>query len=258
MRLTLWKYRCGACGGSYELPGADLTFSYGVFLARSITGAVAIYEATTDGAFMEVRNLLERDARVASRPPRRRAALLREVFPVVLDPANDGSEFVIEGSPGCPSCTSRLVAEWEDTGVAAPGRSSVSRTHWDSLNAAQRMALIEARLDAVLAQLPFRAGAALAHVDQHVRVSDGRSEWERGYEASIAVQELRRSSAPAWTRRLRRVNEWIIVAVTMGFAVSALALVMGAAGVTLPAFVSGPLWVGLSVVAATAIRRSRH
>ncbi|MEO5843177.1 MAG: hypothetical protein ABIQ73_06070 [Acidimicrobiales bacterium] len=150
MRLTVWRYQCGACGASYELANADLSFAYGVFLAHSVSGSVAIFDAS-DPTFDEVQHLVEQDNHVHSLTSGERVELLHEVLPVAMDPDSNGNPFVIAGSPGCPACGSRSVADFRETSDSA-GEVDQRVTHytWQSLPAPERATKVQDRLHTLL------------------------------------------------------------------------------------------------------------
>jgi hypothetical protein len=151
VRLTAWRYRCGYCGADYELADADLAFLYGTFLAHSVSGVVVVIEALSDPSFAEIRNMIDDDPRVASLSSRERVALLHDAFSITLDPDQAGNAFVLVGSPGCPRCGSRSVANFAQTDepVDIEPRSATHHA-WLALSHEQRHRALQYRLDSLL------------------------------------------------------------------------------------------------------------
>ncbi len=135
----MWKYVCARCSHAYVLPGADLSFLYGVFLARSVSGEVAIYDPVADPFFQEVSDILRTDSRAAALSNSEYVALVQDVISVTFDPDSNGQSFVVIGSPGCPRCGSRAVSDFTETDEAIGHvETTVSQANWHSLNAQER------------------------------------------------------------------------------------------------------------------------
>jgi hypothetical protein len=148
MDLKVWRYVCVGCEHSYSLPNADLSFSYGVFLARSASGEVAIYESFADPFFQETSTIVQSDSRAARLPMSEIVELVQEVMAIIFDPDSNGRPFVIVGSPGCPQCGSRGVSDFMETDeVFGCVEISVTQVTWSAFSEEERRARVIEELD---------------------------------------------------------------------------------------------------------------
>ena len=150
VRLTLWEYVCGSCGSSYDTAGADLSFAYGTFLARTHSGLVATWEPL-ESQLDEVRRLVEIDPRVSGHTQSEVLDLMLQVAPVTFDPAPSGEYFTLAKTSGCPRCGSLAVAAFTETDdFAGESAGVVAHSEWDNLNHEGRSRRVRACLDRLL------------------------------------------------------------------------------------------------------------
>jgi hypothetical protein len=150
VRLTLWEYRCGSCGSSYETAGADLSFDYGALLARTHSGLVATWEPL-GSQLDEVQRLVEIDPRVSGHTPSEVLDLVVQVAPVTFDPAPNGEYFTLAETSGCPQCGSLAVAAFTETDdFAGESAGVVTHSEWDNLDHEGRSRRVRASLDRLL------------------------------------------------------------------------------------------------------------
>ena len=151
MRLTRWDYICGRCGHAYALPGADLSFAYGTFLGVSPSGETATLDSLGDSVVDDVSVRVGLDERVGGLSERERRDLVFDVMSAVCDPDAQGQPFVFNGSPGCPQCGSRTVADFVQTDRDAGVAGGPIRHHgYDALDETGRQALVTSTLDRLL------------------------------------------------------------------------------------------------------------
>jgi hypothetical protein len=140
------EYRCAACGHDLEAP--VVLGGYGDLGARSAgRGKLIHIRALADSTFDEVAQLVDRavvDAGL-SVTDRRRGEVVQEVFAVACDPDDDGTRFVIGGTPRCPTCTSPEMASWTETGsvvdLELPGPT---HRDWAALSTGDRWLMVRA------------------------------------------------------------------------------------------------------------------
>jgi len=148
VRLKVWTYVCGHCGALYRLPGADLSFNYGTFLAVSRHGEVTILDSFQDQILDEVLRLMSDDDRSKALSDEERRQLLMAVLSYVLDRDGHGDRFHLDGSSGCPLCGSRTIGSFasseEDAGITD---RAASHRRWDAMTAEERRQAVGEALD---------------------------------------------------------------------------------------------------------------
>lgn len=151
MRLVRWRYVCGGCGAEYWLPGADLSFAYGVLLGRTRSGRAAVLDTIDDATFEEIGALIAEDQRANGLTDSERIGLVRQAVEFVYDASETGERFVVEGSPGCVNCGGRTVADFAETDDEWSEAADVmTHAQWDRLPASRRAELIAEFLDQVI------------------------------------------------------------------------------------------------------------
>jgi hypothetical protein len=151
VKLSRWHYECGHCGQDYELPNADLSFTYGLLIARSRGAEVALFDSFADPCFDEIRALVDGDPRVRSLTADQRIRLLHQVLSITFDPDRFGEPFVLTESPGCPRCGSSSVASFAETDVTiSQDMAQLTHTWWEALTRTEKNARVHDHLDRLL------------------------------------------------------------------------------------------------------------
>ena len=153
MLLEEYRFTCRPHRHEFEAPDAPAG-SYGIFLLRSATGALAELNAFDDPEFNEVSAMVDRECRlrapgVGTRELGDRAALTHFAFGTTCDPAPDGSRLSLETKPQCPACSTFDMADQTPLGKwITPPVPAVSHRVWRALAPAAREQIIRAIVEA--------------------------------------------------------------------------------------------------------------
>lgn len=146
-----WHYQCGDCGHAYDLPGMDLSFSYGTFLGVSRNAEPVILDVLADPAYREVEALVCADPRVDERGSGELGELTRKIVSQVYDRDSRSARFLFDGVPGCPACGSTQVASFRETQDSWPGDVAAARHDtWDAASSDAKSEAVRRTLDRYL------------------------------------------------------------------------------------------------------------
>jgi len=138
MKVQRLHATCGRCDRAYEARSADLSFSYGTFIAVSRNGALAELTALGHPVWDEVDRLLTAHPAARGLDPDGRRWLLHHAVELAVDPDPEGAPYCLSGST-CPRCGSRSTAdhrlELEGDDQSLP---PVPHERWDALGADDR------------------------------------------------------------------------------------------------------------------------
>ena len=154
VRVERWSYVCGGCGSSYDLPGADLSFSYGTFLGRSVAGEVATFDSFGESVWAEVEDLIRVDSRTRFLDLGEVGQLTQGALSFVCDPAPSGNPYVIDETPGCPTCGSTKIDSFiqhpdEPLAIDVP---AMTHRVWDRLSSQDKSSAVGGALTRLLGE----------------------------------------------------------------------------------------------------------